>query len=1636
MLTRLSNITSQYPQKIAICYQKNYLTFSKLNELSDILATIIKSKLNSLSTVKNRAVCFYMDRGINVIITILAILKANCYYVALDKKYPIQRLRFIVENTDPVLILSDSHCDFATDQQIVFGLTDFFSNPIKFQYLNENQQENQQEKQQENQQEQDLAYICYTSGTTSVPKGVLIRRSGLLNLITSAINILQVNATDRVLQYSSISFDASGWDIYIALLSGATICMISDDMMISPQECHTYINNEAITLATLTPTFLAEMPTVKLSALKNLIVMGDMADSKNMEFWCRYTNVYNGYGPTECTIGTTMHKFSIGDNPANIGKPFDNYSVYLLNDNFLESNPGMIYVGGPGVAVGYLKLDELTQQKFVQTKFGLLYKTGDMASRDLNGDIIFIGRIDNQVKINGVRIELEEIENLAMSIDVISRCCVVRCDNLLILYYTLIPGKTTTNEYIREYLAKYLHSAVVPAKYQHVPKFELNPNGKIAKDKLFYIQDEKIDGDINEITEIYGRVLLCKYVDINSNYFELGGDSLKAYKISMELQKINIFVNPTDVLRYPIIENLIKYIIQKNIVYSKDIIVDQSTDTKMYHCVHNDSEKNYQIVPLSHIQIDMWYFQLLYPYDPSYNMHIVMILENINIDILKKSYSEIFKKHLVLRTRIFLTDNVPYQTFDKEIEEIQVLPYINDAQIREEIDKPFDLLNDNLVRIKIFSDQNKYFIVTVKHGIIIDAFSENILKKDLSNIYNRLLLTYPLGINLDSVTNYNLPLDYVEISKPALKNLNFPSRCEKVTEPLFLAPENTQNVCTALYIYRNFLNQPSNKKYWKNYLKHSQELNLEKNFVEKDVKTHHINKDFIILDLVEKIATNNNTTVYIMLLTVINIVLFKYSQTHCISIGTQIAMRNKEEWKDIVGFMVSTLVSKNTVSDKMTISELINTIANNFYNSMDNPIISFSKLLKYSAIPIDFMFVMENVTNDDDLIIGSSTAKYLDYDNNNTGFPISWYVYPNKKNNSLQIRISHSAKYDTRLIGYMLDSFDIILNNIDKCHKIKDLSYLPINPIIRGPKIDHGDNTIISIFLKKVLEYPSKSVVHFSSGNSDYINENLTYLQIDNKSNHIASILIQKYNIYAGDIIAVAINRSEDFVCLLLGILKTGACYVPMDPTYPIDRLNYMIADCMPKMVIVRNLDKKLDCKNLVIFDDLVKNSIKTYSVDISVANGLAYIIYTSGSTGNPKACRVTHRSIVNVLLYFASKIKINTSDIFWNITSTSFDIMVLEVFLPLLTASLLYICPPCVATNPVQLVEWINRDRPTVLQATPTLFSIIANHINANPQMRILVGGEPLTNNVANMLFKITKYVYNTYGPTETTIWSMCARIKPKTEISIGKPISNTECIVLNDLHKLVPPMSRGQLYIGGHGVCAGYLNRPNINIERFIMFNEKKYYNTGDVVIYDGQSFNYIGRNDFQIKVNGHRIEIGEIINILEGFISVKNVAIKPIVYKTNTYLVAYIVATQIINQACILDFAREKLPNYMVPNFLIQMSRFPETLNGKINMAQLPSPFDSNDNIKYIHTDVITKPKNDIEQKVYEICNDIIGVNEFSTNESLFNIGLQSIMICRFISKIKEIFGIVLTTCQFIKNSTVLMCAKLIEELYYDS
>lgn len=1568
------SIVSQYEFNNAIFYEGKYINYKQLNEMSNKLGWYIKSKTFG----KQLPIALFVDRNEYLIVSILGILKSGCPYVPLDKNYPIERLSFIINDVKPQVIITDNDLKNIInldDQITIINLKDDYEkiftpvpilekNMLKATY-NIN----------------DLAYIIYTSGTTGTPKGVIITQNGVLNLIKSAIKHLEVNSSSRILQYASIGFDAAGWDIYMALFSGGCIYMVTNEMMRLPVTLHGYMIKNKINIATVTPAFLSQMPLEPINSLSRLVVMGDLADAKNMEFWYKFCTVYNGYGPTETTIGATIHTFKPGDSSNNIGKPFDNYYIYLLDDNLCEvknGEMGEICIGGIGVAKGYLNREELTKEKFIDTNYGRLYRSGDMARLLDNDEYEFIGRKDNQIKINGVRIELEEVETLALKLNYIIRACANFNNKFLTLYYITdrVNDDEIINNEIREHLQKYLHTSVVPSRLIRVNTFKLTANGKIDKKSLpeFVIKYSEPRNDIERLlVSIYKDVLEVDDFGIDSNYYENGGNSLKSFKIISQLRKNGFTVNDSDVLKYPIICDLIHHL-------------------KKYqqYDIANINSSSY---PLSPFQMDLWYHQMIYPSNYSYNMPIVLTIKN-NPDKILQSLKYIFRKHSVLNTKISLVDNIPYQSFninDNFIDNIKV-EHLSDDQINKEISddirKPF-ILTDSVIRIRLFKlvyYDNLHILMFIKHNIITDLYSENLILDDFESFLN--------SDNITSETSNNYGKFVISIEDKFTARIN---------------------------------------DYWKYNLANCVALKLPTTQLNHKNSQNKIYKKINIINKLECLSKQYNTSLYNLLITCFNILLFKFTHQKDISFGTQIALRDDEDYNYVAGFMVSTVIIRNLIDTKEHFKDLLRKVSKCFYNALDNKYIKYSDLMKYYRKGdrdnvLDIMFNFRNMKHHH-LLLSNVADKY--YHHNDAMFPLNWNI--SIDDNELVMEINHSDKYDNNMIIHMLEVYETILHNICDSYDpiIDDIKYLPFDHIIRGDNININGLTIINLIDSITHQFPSNIALKYSSGDANSLNNTMTYIDLFNKSNQIAHKLINSYNIIPGDIVGISLRRSMELVCCLIAILKVGGTYVPIDADFPKDRIDYMINDCKPKIIIV-NYGSKIVNYPCILVDKLLLNETKLIpNINKSEQSLPAYLIYTSGSTGKPKGCLITHKSITNVLLNYKKELDVTYYDQIWNLTSISFDIMVLELFLPLITGATLLICPQCVSSNPVLLTQWINKEMPTIIQATPTQYSLIVKHLHKNKLLRILVGGESLTIKLANDLLDVTDNVYNVYGPSETTIWSLTSKItKHSLPIMIGKPITNTQCLILDKSHKPVVKGISGELYIGGDGLSLGYFNRKELTESRFVTIEGSRYYKTGDIVIqHYNDEIQYLNREDFQIKIRGHRIELDEIVNLMESLPYINKAFVTSKSNDDDTYLIGYYTGYEQTEPYLILEYLRSKLPLYMVPNYILYLPRFPETLNGKIDPNKLPNPFTSERLTNYTLLSEYIHPRTILETQVHEIWTKILQIDKISVTESILNLGATSIMFPTFVNEMNAKFGSNITIGEFIINSTIEKCSNLI-------
>ena len=1318
--------------------------------------------------------------------------------------------------------------------------------------------------------------------------------------------------------------------------------------------------------------------------------MGDKSDKDLLNFWFNSNSlIYNGYGPTETTIGATMHRYTPGDDPNNIGKPFDNYNMLVLDSELKpvsKGEVGELYIGGVGVAKGYLNLEEVTKNKFLDTEYGRVYKTGDLVKFNDDNDIIFIGRADNQIKINGVRIEMEEIENLAITVpNVLQTCVTYNSDKKLLTLYYVGTGETFDLESaIKHVLKNGLPRAVVPKGYVRMEKFTLNHNGKIDK-KILPLPVVSDDSYVAPTTheqklmiDAYKYATVQKdsnlddmIIGIQADYFEIGGESLKIQLVVKYLNNHSLTIDPLDVFKYPKICDLVNHL--------KPFV---KTDAKM--------TTNTGRVPLTPTQLNLWHYQKMYPDNTSYVTTNAYRLKNVNLDRLWGSLQKLVNQNDSLRTRIVVENNVPIQTFDDYDLGFYFFDVVTNDTLQSAINdissEKFDIENSILIRYRILKIKNidEFVLVMVKHNIITDAYSENVMLSELRDLYNN-----------DNASDVDVDI--------ASEKLPFESYVRETID---------------LY------NKQSIIDYWTETLKNSTPSEFPRST--KGRSNFFIKKaDFIGLN---EFCKSKGITVYNVMMCALNIAMWQFTGCTDVTIGTQVADRSDPRWSRTVGFMVHTLFDRNVFNPKKTVVNMIDTIRNNFLEMMKNRYIAFDKLLKLAGSNIDVMFVMQNTGDLGDFNLNDVDVSREDCGKAPSHFPIYIDVHPTDTDSYI-FEVRNTDVLDPETVTSFVDSTmaiiaDIMIKYDDPIVSIK---YTENVGIILGNMRNLEPRTIdqaVSTYSQEITP-----AILYSTEEYDHLDSKMNYSDLLALSNQIARDLIGQRSVKMGDTVGVMMSRGPKFVAMLLAILKTGSAYVPIDPNYPAERIKYMVDDCKPKLVIHDRDDPVELSANMIHIKDIEK-SRSQYSTDnfsLSNPDDVAYIIYTSGSTGNPKGVMVQHRSVINVLEHFRETLKVDSKSSVWNLTTMSFDIMVLEIFLPLTSGAQLMICPPCVTRNPVQLVTWINDHKPTILQATPTQFSLIGDHITPRSDLTILVGGEALTPPIAKSLLKVTDSIYNVYGPSETTVWSTVKKLTSKDDITIGLPLLNTKCVILNERMKQVPKGCVGELCIGGAGVALGYFNRHDLTNERFIEYQSERFYRTGDLVKLNSSSeIEYIGRTDFQIKIRGHRVELTEIALVMESLASVKRAVITAKQKDNQTFLIAYYTGDK---DDTILEYLRARLPSFMCPNFTIHVPRFPETLNGKVDINKLPDIFDKSQKIDYVNLNNLVAPRNELEQKVHDMCAVILSLEKMSVIESFLNMGATSVTYWKFVDGIAQTFGKIITIEQFIKNSTISMLTKLI-------
>ncbi|MDQ0416423.1 fengycin family lipopeptide synthetase D [Croceifilum oryzae] len=1551
------------PEDIAVVYKEQQLTFRELDEKANQLAHYLQKR--GIGPESLVGLC--VEQSVEMVMGMLGILKAGGAYVPLDPTHPESRLLYMAEDARiQVMITKEELRGWVPAEMDVICLDrdqEIISLESTLAPMSEVTAEN-------------AAYVIYTSGSTGRPKGVLVEHRSLVNLSCWHIREFEVTKADRTAKFASFGFDASVWEMFPYLISGAAIYMIPDEIRLDVSRLNQYFEQNQITISFLPTQFCEHFMEWENHSLRILLTGGD----KLTKYTPRDYKVINSYGPTESTVVTTA--YVVNEQMVNIpiGKPIDNVSVYVLNSH-RQLQPigvaGELCIGGDGLARGYLNNPEMTTEKFIDHPFvpgERLYRTGDLVRWLPNGDIEYLGRTDNQVKIRGYRIELSEITSQLLLHPAVKEAVVIpRFDEKNQPYLCAYIVGSPDNEEIKRHLAKNLPGYMIPPTFVAMDEFPLTVNGKIDVRSLPEPDQTSQSGNYVEPTNeveaklanIWQEVLGVEQVGIEDNFFDLGGHSLKAMRLVTQIQKeFEIDFSLQEVFVTPTLKHMAKQI--------------QEATPTMYASIPVVACKEYY--PVSSAQRRMYLIQQMDPDSVSYNIPMMMRVKgSLDVDRLEEALCQLIKRHESLRTSFKMVEGKPHQRISSEVSFLMMRNKSTESeakQVVEEFHRPFDLSQAPLLRASwiTLSPDEALFLLDMHH-IISDGISTSILFYELMQLYR--------GEDLSE-----LRIQYKDYAmwQQGLQGTDWSLQQEKYWLEALAGELPVLNLPTDYPrpLVRGF----------------------EGSMVEIQLSEETTRK-------LKQLVRKQDTTLYMTLLTLYTTLLHKYSAQEDIIIGSPIAGRPHPDVENMVGMFVNTLAIRNYPSSEKTFVQLLSEVKEHALEAYKHQDYPFEEVVEKLNVPrdlsrnplFDTMFSMQDI-DIPEIVLDDSRLSPYEQEYNIAKFDLTLDAVEKGD------KLCFSFEYDVNLfkretIERMAGHLVQLVNHVcqDPTSKIGVLNMLTqqeaeILQSFNGTMIPYEkEQTIMEIFEEKVHQYPDRVAIAFED-------EELTFRELSRRADQLAYELRAR-GVGREKIVGLMVERSLEMIVGLFGILKAGGAYLPIDPSYPEDRIEYMLEDCDVKLLLVQQeIKPPTTYRGEVLFidDASIYNGEPRTLEPINQAKDLAYIIYTSGSTGKPKGIMIEHQAVHNLALN-AGTYGMKAGERVLQLASISFDSSVGDIFYSLLTGASLYIPSRETMLSGSALVHWLKRKEITIIHFVPVSFLKQLPYEELPLLHTISTGGEVLTSDVVQTWGENRTFL-NAYGPSETTVDASVGICKPgETKPSIGKPIVNKQIYILNEDQGLQPIGVPGEIYIGGEGIARGYWKRPDLTEEKFLdnpFIPGTKMYRTGDRArwLSDG-TIEFMERIDNQVKIRGYRIELGEITNCLLAHPAVKDATVIARNDKEEAYLCGYVaLAGGEYSKYELRDFLKSKIPDYMIPAYFVKLDQLPTTANGKVDYRALPAPDMSMDcNENYV------APSNEIEEKLATIWQTVLGVERVGIQDNFFDLGGHSLSMIKVLAGVYE-------------------------------
>ncbi len=1627
-------MAEEFPDKPAVVYQGKPLCYRDLNEKANSLAHHL---VHDFDLKLDEPVVLLMDRSHELIIAILAVLKAGGAYLPIDIKMPLERINVILNDVNARIVFSDietSRNIYAAPSVIRINES-LFSLPVGSGNIKCGKTSS------------NLAYILYTSGSTGKPKGSLIEEKSVIRLVRNT-NYTRFDDSVRLFSTSSISFDATTWDIWGALLNGGTLYFENSEDYLDPEMLKSYLSTYKINRVFFPTGLFVRMVEADIQhglklfeGLDEVGVGGDkLPVTTSNKFVELYPDVslFNGYGPTENTTFTACYSVKgVFQETIPIGKPISNTTVFIVDPqgNLCPFGiPGELYIGGDGLSRGYVNRPDLNKEKFVilpsisQEK---LYRSGDIGFWDIEGNIHFVGRIDDQLKIRGYRIETGEIENVTSRYEGIihSKILVIQEEDQkqLALYYTC--DNEIGTEDLKRKLGKELPEYMVPKYFIRLDEFPLNQNGKVdykafPKPEINSAQIERISDSISQIVrkleKIFETILNVQNISASDNFFVLGGHSLKAIRAVSAIQKeLSVKVNLKEFFSNPTIQSL------------EEIIRNKKRES--LGVIPVIPEASYYL--LSHAQKRLWVLDKIEKSKSTYNIPLaVTIYEEIDPDALQQAFDEMVQKHESLRT-IFIEENGdPYQ---KIVSGLQIPVSFQDFSgesdpgkstldyVVAEAHRPFILSEYPLVRLAVVKTAARKQVLFLNiHHIICDGWSLNIMVDELFGGYKR--------------------------------------RLEKAESPVVMPQIQYKDYS---YWLNERINNPesnADRAYWLEKLKGEiTPLDIPTDFRRPVVKTYQGNSNYYSFskEMKKNLDTFNiekRSSLFMTLVAAIKVLLNKYSGKEDIIIGTPVAGRDHPDLENQIGYYVNTLALRDHVSPQKTFAELLAEVKRTATDGYTHQMYPFDKLVEEIKLPrdtsrsplFDVMVVLQNF----DISYREVFKRIESYQipMNMSKFDLTFNFSDTGENLDLLIEYN-TQLYKKERIDQIASHLFVLLETV-MVNPAQEL--LAINVIGKEEQENllrnyndtsaayPHDKTIVQLVEATVDQYPSNPAVVYKE-------KVLTYAELNRRTNILAHFLLENFTISSGEAIGVLVPPSDNTIVILLAILKAGGAYVPIDSEYPDERIKHILSDSKTNIFITQNEhagrlnrlveETGVEC-TILDFDELPGK----YGLDESNPVGInsnpdttAYIIFTSGSTGKPKGCPISHRNLVRLFINEKCNYDFNSSDVWIMAHSYCFDLSVWEMYGAFLFGGKIIVPDRSEVRDISAFVRLVHDHGITILTQTPGAFykfidTALESKFRKTLSIRyVIFGGEKL--NPAKLANWIKAYppgkvkLVNMYGITETTIHVTYHLITEEEIVNadgssnVGVPLPETKVYILDNQRMLTPIGIYGEIYVAGTGLSKGYLNRPELTAERFIpnpYDPAEILYKSGDIArwIYDG-TMEYLDRCDNQVQIRGFRVEMTEIELQLRQYPGIVDAVVVANDKEGTKELAAYLVSDNDLMISKLKSFLLATLPDYMIPSHFIQIEKIPLTPNGKLDKKSLPPA------IQNIASGAIfAKPVSEVEVSLLELWQEVLSTESISIHDNFFDLGGNSILLVKLYGKINALYPDVLELTDLFSKSKI--------------